>query len=184
MESTMEEESGGLFENAQKAISMRTALSEMGHSQPPTHMTTDNTEANIIVNGTAKQKTSRSIDMRFYWVRHIIRQNNFHILWEEGKKTLSDYIKKHHPIWHHITTIPRYLKRTTKDTEKSKYRITETIRGCVGTTNTKVTRKPDNPLKGIHNPIPRKPDYPIKGIRNLVPNRIHSQWPRGVTVST
>ena len=35
MVSSMEAELGGLFENFQKATSMRTALSEMGHPQPP-----------------------------------------------------------------------------------------------------------------------------------------------------
>ena len=48
-----------------------------------------------------------------------------------------------------------------------------------GTTNPGVTRTPDNPLKGIRNPIPQKPDNPIKGIWNLVPNGIRGQWPRG-----
>ena len=57
-------------------------------------------------------------------------------------------------------------------------------RGCDGTTNTKVTRTPDNTLKGIHNQIPQKPDNPIKGIYNIVPNGIQSQWPRGLNVPT
>ena len=35
---------------------MRTALADMGHQQPPTPVETDNTTANRIVNGTAKQK--------------------------------------------------------------------------------------------------------------------------------
>ena len=45
---------------------MRTALSEMFHLQPPTPMAMENTAANIIVNGTSKQKISQAIDMRFY----------------------------------------------------------------------------------------------------------------------
>ena len=53
-----------------------------------------------------------------------------------------------------------------------------------GTTNPGGTRKPDNPLKVIRNPIPQKLDNPLKRIRDLVPNRIQSQWPRGLTVST
>ena len=53
-----------------------------------------------------------------------------------------------------------------------------------GTTNTGVTRKTDNPLKGIQNPIPQKLDNPIKGIRNLEPNIIQIQWPIGLTMPT
>ena len=57
------------------------ALAEMGRPQPPTPVATDNTAANRIVNGTSKKK-SIAIDIRFYWVHHIIQQNNFHIFWE------------------------------------------------------------------------------------------------------
>ena len=87
----------------------------MGHLQPPTPVAMDNTAANSIVNGTAKQKRSRAIDMIFYWVRDRIPQNHFHIFWEEGKKNLADYVIKHHPIWHHIVMRPRYVKATEKD---------------------------------------------------------------------
>ena len=37
------------------------------------------------------------------------------------------------------------------------------------------TRKLDNSLKGIQNPIPHKPYNIFKGIRNLVPKGIRSQ---------
>ena len=47
---------------------MQTNLAEMGHPQTPTPVVTVNKEANRIMNGTANQKISRAIDMRFYWV--------------------------------------------------------------------------------------------------------------------
>ena len=53
-----------------------------------------------------------------------------------------------------------------------------------GTNNPGVTRKLDNTLKGIRNPIPRNPDNPFKLIQNLLPNIIWIQWPRGLTVPT
>ena len=53
-----------------------------------------------------------------------------------------------------------------------------------GTTNPGGTRKPDNPLKGIQNPIPQNPDNPHKGIRYLVQNKTRIQWPRGLNVAT
>ena len=56
IESAMKEELGGLFENFQKSTSMINALAEMVHSQPQTPVLEDNTAANGIVNGTAKQK--------------------------------------------------------------------------------------------------------------------------------
>ena len=82
----------------------------MGHQQQPTPVTMDSKAANRIVNGTEKQKIHQAIDMIFYWVRDITQQNHFHILWEEGKKNLADYVTKHHPIWHHRVMIPRYVK--------------------------------------------------------------------------
>ena len=69
MESATEAELGGLFENFQKATSMRTALSDMGHQKPPPPVAIDNTAANSIVNRTEKKKRSRAIDMIFYWAR-------------------------------------------------------------------------------------------------------------------
>ena len=67
MASASEGQLGGLFEKCQKSKSMRTALPEMGCSQPPTPVETDNTASTSIINGTAKH-VSIEIDMRFYWV--------------------------------------------------------------------------------------------------------------------
>ena len=105
--SSTEAELGGLFENCQKTTYVLTALVDMGHQQPPTPLATGNTAANIIVNETAKQTIFQAIDIRFYWVRNRIRQNNLHIFWEERKKKLADYVTKHHLIWRHRAMRPR-----------------------------------------------------------------------------
>ena len=90
MASATEAELGGIFENCQETISIRTDLAEIGHPQQTTPVATDNTVANIIANGTAKQKTSRAIDILFNLFIEIIRQNHFHIFWEEGNKNLAN----------------------------------------------------------------------------------------------
>jgi hypothetical protein len=69
MASAAEAEVAGLFLNAQEGVSERNCLIEMGHSQPPTPIRTDNTTARGIVTGTIKQKRSKAIDMRFYWLK-------------------------------------------------------------------------------------------------------------------
>ena len=112
MASDTEAELGRLFGNYQRVTFTRTVLAEMGHQQSPTPLETDNTVANIIVNGMAKKKISQAIDIIFYWVRDRIRQNLFHIFWEEGKKNLSNYVTKHHLIWQHRIMRPRYIKTT------------------------------------------------------------------------
>ena len=71
---------------------MRTTLSEIGHQKPPTPVATDNTSANSMFNGMAKQKRTRAIDMRIYWVRDRIQKNHFHIFWEEGKKNPAEFV--------------------------------------------------------------------------------------------
>ena len=58
MESATEAYLGRSFENCQKATSVRNALAEMGHPQPPKPAATDNTSENSIVNGTAEKKIS------------------------------------------------------------------------------------------------------------------------------
>ena len=77
---------------------------------------------------------------------------------------------------------PRYVKSTNIYIYIIKRPETGTGRWCSGTTNPRVTRKPDNTLKGIRNPIPHDQDNPLKGIWDLVQNRTQSQCPRGLTI--
>ena len=86
----------------------------MGRQQSPTLVATDNTVTSIIVDRTTKQKISRAIDMIFYWVRDRIQKNHFHIFWEDENKDLEEYVTKHHPICHHRSIKPRYVKATKK----------------------------------------------------------------------
>ena len=162
---------------------MQDVLAEIFHSQPQTPVATDKTDTNIIISGTAKI-ISIEIDMIFYWLWDIIQQNNFHLFWKKERTNLEDNVTRHHPIWHHRTMLPKYLKPTTKVIENSKGWKTITGRGRAETSNPGVTRTPDNPLKRIRNPIPRKPDNILQGIHNLVPNIIRRHWPRGLTVPT
>ena len=69
MASAAEAEVGGLFINGQGACPLCMALEEMGHPQLPTIIVTNNQWAEGIANETVKQKRSKAIDMRFYWIR-------------------------------------------------------------------------------------------------------------------
>jgi hypothetical protein len=72
--SAAEAEIGALFLNAKEGVNIRNILKEMGHPQPATPMQTDNTTDHVILRGTCKQQRSKSIDMRFYWVRDRAQQ--------------------------------------------------------------------------------------------------------------
>ncbi len=109
MASATEAEVGALFHNAQDACMLRNTLEFLGYKQPPTPIQTDNSCAEGIVNDTVKQKRSKAIDMRFYWVRDRVRQNQFTIFWRKGADNLADYFTKHHPPSHHQAMRPIYL---------------------------------------------------------------------------
>lgn len=69
MASAMEAKIAALYLNATLIIEYRRTLQEMGHPQPPTVIQTDNKTAHSILTGTMKQKRSKSIDMRFHWLK-------------------------------------------------------------------------------------------------------------------
>jgi len=74
LSSAAEAESGGLFLNGKEAVPIRITLEELGHEQPPTPLQTDNNTASGIANDDVKQKRSKAMDMRFYWVQDRVRQ--------------------------------------------------------------------------------------------------------------
>jgi hypothetical protein len=99
--SAAEAEIAGLFYNGQEAATIRTILTEMGYPQPPTRIQTDNVTAAGIANSTVKQRRSKAIDMRFYWIRDRVRQGQFIIHWKSGATNRADYFTKHHAPSHH-----------------------------------------------------------------------------------
>jgi hypothetical protein len=107
--SAAEAELAGLFHNGKEACPLRIALEEMGYPQPPTPIVTDNSTAAGIANDTVKQKRSKAIDMRFYWIRDRVRQGQFIIYWRKGARNRADYFTKHHPTSHHVEMRPVYL---------------------------------------------------------------------------
>jgi hypothetical protein len=111
--SAAEAELAGLFHNAKEACPIRICLEEMGHPQPPTPIVTDNSTAAGIANDTIKQKRSKAIDMRFYWLRDRVHQKQFTILWRKGALNKADYFTKHHPAKHHHAMRSTYLHQPT-----------------------------------------------------------------------
>ena len=91
MASAAEAELAALFMNGQEAVALRNCLEAMGYPQPPTPMKTDNITANGIINNTMKQKRSKAIDVRFYWLRDRVKQGQFYVYWESGKTNHGDY---------------------------------------------------------------------------------------------
>jgi hypothetical protein len=99
--SAAEAELAALFYNGKEACPIRVALQELGHDQPATPIVTDNSTASGIINDTVKQKRSKAMDMRFYWIRDRVRQGQFKVYWQRGITNKADYFTKHHARTHH-----------------------------------------------------------------------------------
>ena len=95
--------------NKQEAVPLIVTLTELGHPQPATPLVTDNQTAKGIANNSVKQKRSKAMDMRFYWLRDRIAQGQFFMFWQPGKFNLADYFTKFHPIAHHKRMREFYL---------------------------------------------------------------------------
>ena len=120
--SAAEAEIAALFMNATHAVPLINTLTELGHKQPATPIWTDNSTAYGILNDKVNQNRSKSIDMRYYWLRDRIRQKQFSLKWAPGATNLADYYTKHHPAKHHKKVRPIYMAESNSPTE---------MQGCV-----------------------------------------------------
>jgi hypothetical protein len=99
--SVAESEVGACFHNGQSGAPLRVTLTELGHTQPPTPLRTDNSTALSVLNETIKQKRSKVMDMRYHWLTNRVRQKHFDVYWRPGRENLGDYHTKHHSAHHH-----------------------------------------------------------------------------------
>ena len=109
LSSATEAELGALFYNGKEAAMLRTTLHDMGHPQPATPIQTDNACAAGITNLTVKQRCSKAMDMRFYWIKDRVKQGQFLVHWRRGTDNLADYFTKHHSPAHHRAMRSWYL---------------------------------------------------------------------------
>jgi hypothetical protein len=87
--SAAESEVGACFQNAKTAAPLHITLLELGHKQPVTPMRTDNSTDYGILNETIKQKRSKSMDMKYYWLQDRGRQKQFDVYWRPSKYNLE-----------------------------------------------------------------------------------------------
>ena len=74
----------------------------------------DNDCAVGLANNTLKIKRSKSIDMRFHWLRDRIRQGQFEYQWRKGANNLADFFTKALPVHKHLELMP-FLVHTPRD---------------------------------------------------------------------
>jgi hypothetical protein len=126
--SAAEAEASALFLNAQEAVPIVTALTEMGHPQPPsgTPLETDNTTALGILRAQVRMKRSKAFDMRIHWLRDRVATKQFNLHWKPGSTNKADYTSKHHPPAYHKLVRPQYLHVAANITSVPSF-----ARGCV-----------------------------------------------------
>jgi hypothetical protein len=127
MASTAEAVVGALFINAQDAVPILNTLIELGHPQPPTPIHTDNSTAAGFANDTIKQKRSKAMDMRFYWIKDREQQVQFLVHWRPGTDNLANYHTKHHSPSYHRLMRSTYLLPGPSTMPKQQ----KALRGCV-----------------------------------------------------
>jgi hypothetical protein len=97
LSSASEAESAAIFLNCKAALPLRISLEEMGHPQPKTPVTTDNTTAVGLIQKTMTPKKAKSNDMRFNWSKCREAQGQFDLMWRRGRLNKADYHSKKHP---------------------------------------------------------------------------------------
>ena len=75
-------------------------LQQLGQSKPKTKLKTNNVTANDFVHNNIMQKNLNS-DMRYYWLRDNIVQNQLDIYWDRGKINHANYFFRHHKEKYH-----------------------------------------------------------------------------------
>jgi hypothetical protein len=101
-----EAEYAGLFAAARIATNERQILEDMGHPQPPTPLLCDNEVAIGLATDTITLKMSKSLDMRFHWLRDRVRQGHFRIIFVPGLRNTADFFTKALPVARHRTLAP------------------------------------------------------------------------------
>ena len=99
--SATEAEYASLFLVGREATGASHTLIDLGHPQTATLIICDNKCAVGIANRAVKQKASKSINMRYHWIRDKVDLDEFIIEWEPGSTNLADYFTKNHPVHHH-----------------------------------------------------------------------------------
>ena len=97
------------FHNGQEGCPLIATLEEMGWKQNIVTITTDNSCAEGFCNRTTKQKRTKAIDMRFYWILDRCDNKQYRVIWQKGETNIADYFTKHHADDVHIAMRQRYL---------------------------------------------------------------------------
>jgi hypothetical protein len=81
-------------------------LEALGYPQSPTLILCDNEIAVQIANNSCKAKKSKSMDIRFYWIRDRVKQGHFIVRWRAGAHNLAEFFTRLLPVSEHLLLMP------------------------------------------------------------------------------
>ena len=93
----------------QAAISIINTLADLGYPQSQTEIFCDNLCAVGIANNSFNLKRTKTIDMRYHWIRDQVKLLVFKVIWKPGKLNLADFFTKAHPVKHHLEIRWKYV---------------------------------------------------------------------------
>ena len=82
-------------------IPLRHTLIEMGWPQPQTPIQTDNSTVVGFANKTIVNKSTKSADMKLWWLRDRESREQFRYYLAPVSENELDYSTKHHPLIYH-----------------------------------------------------------------------------------
>ena len=114
--SAAEAEYAALFMLAQEGEYLRRVLDNMGYPQTPTLILCDNQCAVGLATNTVKAKRTKSIDMRYHWIRDRVEQGHFKVTWRPGEHNLAGFFTKALPVHTH-QSLMRLLVHTPRPSD-------------------------------------------------------------------
>jgi len=82
------------FQLAQITVRLRNKSHDFGYLQQPTLLLIDNTVAIGLANDSINKKRSKSMDMRFFWLRDRVQQKQFVVEHIPGQFNIADFFTK------------------------------------------------------------------------------------------
>ena len=92
--SAAEAELAAGFQLAQIAVRLRNTLHDVGYPQQSTLLLIDNTVAIGLANDSINKNRTNSMDMRFFWLRDRVQQNQFVVEHIPGQFNIADFFTK------------------------------------------------------------------------------------------
>ena len=116
--SAAEGEYGAAYMVARHAVWMRTIANALGHPQAATTIWCDNTCAVGLCNDTLKTARTKSIDLRFHWLRDRVRQAQFKVQWIKSSDNIADFFTKALPVHEHLRRLHQLVIPAAKSLSK------------------------------------------------------------------